>query len=126
MLYSMDLRKRVIAAIRSGMTKTQASEVFHVCRETIYSWLRLEEKTGSLEPQTGFQRGHSHGITDLDAFREFVDEHPDWTQEEMARHFSVSSSTISRTLKKLGYSRKKRVKPMQKGVKRSAKPMWKR
>jgi transposase len=56
---------------------------------------------------------HSHGIKDLDQFREFVNNHPDYTQEEMAKHFSVGSSTISRTLIKIGYSRKKRVKPIQ-------------
>jgi len=47
--------------------------------------------------------------------------HPDYTQEEMAKHFSVGPSTISRTLIKIGYSRKKRAKPIQKETIKNAK-----
>lgn len=89
------------------MSKDKAVEVYNVCKQTIYNWLKLEKEQGSLEPKTGFQKGHSHGIKDLTAFREFVDKHPDYTQEEMGEYFSVGSSTISRTLIKIGYTRKK-------------------
>ena len=112
MPYSLDLRKRAVSAIRAGMTRTHASEVYQVCRKTLYNWLKLEEKTGHLKPIVDFQKGHSHGIKDLQAFQEFVDRHSDYTQEEMAEYFSVGSSTISRTLEKIGYSRKKRAKPI--------------
>jgi len=123
--YSVDLRKRVVRAVRAGMARTKASEMYSVCRKTIYSWLVLEERTGSLEPQTGFQKGHSHGITDLDTFRKYIDAHPDYTQGEIAEYFSVGKSTVGRMLKKIGYSRKKRVKPMPKDVKKSAKHILK-
>ena len=124
MPYSMDLRKRVVAAVKGGMKQTEASKVYAICRKTLYSWLKLEATTGSLEPITGFQKGHSHGITELEAFRSFVDAHPDYTQEEIAAHFSVGSSTVGRTLKKIHYTRKKRVKPTQKEVQRSGKGIW--
>ena len=75
--------------------------------------------SSSLEPKTGFQKGHSHGIKDLAALREFVDKHPDYTQEEMGEYFSVGSSTISRTLIKIGYTRKKRAKPTQNAQKKN-------
>lgn len=114
MPYSLDLRKRVVSAIHAGMKKVTACEVFSICKQTVYNWLKLSEKDGDLRPITGFQKGHSHGIKDLDQFRDFVNKHPDYTQEEMAKHFSVGSSTISRTLIKIGYSRKKRAKPIQK------------
>lgn len=117
MPYSLDLRKRAVAAIRSGMTRAQASEVYQVCRKTLYNWFKLEEKTGHLKPIVGFQKGHSHGIKDLQAFKEFVDRHPDYTQEEMAEHFLVGSSTISRTLERIGYSRKKRAKRIRREMK---------
>lgn len=109
MPYSLDLRKKIIYAIKNSLSQTEAATVFNITRRTIYSWLSMEEKTGSLEAKTGFQKGHSHGITDLDKFRKFVDEHADYTQEEMAEHFAVGSSTIGRTLKKIGYTRKKRI-----------------
>ena len=119
MLYSIDLRKRVIKAVKSNMSKHKAAEVYNVCKQTIYNWLKLENEQGSLEPKTGFQKGHSHGIKDLAAFREFVDKHPDYTQEEMGEYFSVGSSTISRTLIKIGYTRKKRAKPTQSAQKKN-------
>ena len=118
MPYSLDLRKRVVAAIKSGMTSIQVSEIFSICRRTIYNWLRLEKEAGDLNPKTGFQKGHSHGITDHAAFRQFVDKHPDYTQEEIAAHFSVGSSTVSRVLQKISYSRKKRVKPTLKEMRK--------
>lgn len=108
MPYSIDLRERVVASVREGMTQKLASEVYKIARKTIYSWLKLEESQGNLKPATGYQNGHSHGIKDLDEFRVFVDSHPDYTQEEMAEYFSVGSSSISRTLKRIGYSRKKK------------------
>ena len=126
MPYSVDLRERVVGAIRLGMTRAKASAIYNVCQKTIYSWLLLEERTGSLEPKTGFQKGHSPGITDHKAFKQFVDDHGDHTQEEIAQYFSVGSSTVSRTLKKVGYSRKKRVKLTRKEVKQSVRNTTKR
>lgn len=74
-----------------------------MARKTIYSWLLIQEKTGGLEPQTGFQKGHSHAIKDLEKFKKFVDERTDYAHDEMAEHFSVGHATIGRMLKKIGY-----------------------
>ena len=123
MPYSLDLRKRAVAAVHSGMKKTKVCELFNICRQTLYSWLSLEKAQGHLAPQTGFQKGHSHGIKDLDKFREFVDLHPDYTQEEMAEHYAVGSSTIGRAMEKIGYSRKKRAKRTPKEAKRNESPI---
>jgi transposase len=108
MPYSLDLRKRVVDAIHNGMQKKKASRLYNVSRQTIYDWLALEKREGHLNPQVGFQKGHSHGIKDLEAFREYVDLHPDYTQEEMAKNYNVGSSTIGRAMKKIGYSSKKK------------------
>ena len=121
MPYSLDLRKRVVAAVHSGMKKVEVCELYDVCKQTLYNWLLLEKEQGHLEPITGFQKGHSHGIKDVEAFKRYVDKHPDYTQEEIADYFSVGSSTVGRTLKKVGYSGKKRAKPIQKGMKKSGK-----
>lgn len=126
MPYSLDLRKRAVSAVQAGMKKVTACEVFSICKQTLYNWLKLSEKDGDLRPITGFQKGHSHGIKDLDRFREFVNNHPDYTQEEMAKYFSVGSSTISRTLIKIGYSRKKRAKHIQKETTKNVKPIKKK
>ncbi len=65
MPYSLDLRKRVINAAHSGMKKTKICKTYNICRQTIYDWLLLEKKQGHLNPQAGFQKGHSHGIKNL-------------------------------------------------------------
>ena len=53
------------------------------------------------------QRGNRHGIKNLNAFCSYDDAHSDYTQEELADYLGVGSSTIGRTLAKIGYSRKK-------------------
>ena len=98
----------MVAAVRGGMTQKRASELYAVSLQTIYNWFILEENTGDLQSRSGYQQGHSHSITDLEAFRTYVKKHPDQTQEEMAAHFGNSSSSIGRALKKIGFSRKKR------------------
>lgn len=116
--YHLDLRKRVMKAVHAGMAKTKASEVFNICRQTIYSWIALEKEQGHLEAKSDYQNGHSHGIPDVDSFKKYVNSHPDQTQEEMAEKFSVGSSTIGRTLQKIKYTRKKRVTRTRSEVKK--------
>jgi transposase len=115
MAYSLDLRERVVESIKDGMRKTKASKLYKIPLQTIYNWLKLEKEQGHLTPKSGYQKGHSHGIKDLDGFRTYVDLHPDYTQEEMAKDYGIGSSSIGRALKKIGYSRKKRVKHTLKG-----------
>ena len=121
MPYSLDLRNRAVSSVYGGMKKTEVCKVFNICRQTLYSWLGLKKTQGHLNPQIGFQNGHSHGIKDLDTFCKFVELHSDYTQEEIANHFKVGSSTIGRVLKKMGYTRKKRVKHILTEVKKNEK-----
>ena len=116
--YHIDLRERVITAIHSGMEKTKACDAFDVCRQTIYNWLALEKEQGHLEPKSDYQNGHSHGIPDLLGFKKYVHTHADQTQEEIAEHFAVSSSTIGRVLQKINFTRKKRVTRTQKEMRK--------
>jgi transposase len=37
MLYSLDLRIRVINAVKSGSSKVEICKVFNICRQTIYN-----------------------------------------------------------------------------------------
>jgi len=54
--YSLDLRKRVVAAIRSGMSRNQAAKQFGVAISTAVNWAKREDETGSIEP--GQMGGH--------------------------------------------------------------------
>jgi hypothetical protein len=55
--------------------------------------------------------GNGHKITDWEKFRDFVSSHGDKTQVEMAKLWdgAISDRTISRALKKIGFTRKKRL-----------------
>ena len=110
--YSLDLRTRVIAAVRGGMKRKHASQLYKINRRTLYNWFVLEEEQGHVKPKSDYQRGHSHSITDLEAFRQYVEGHAAQTQEEMAMYFGNGSSSVGRALKKIGFSRKKRVAPI--------------
>ena len=108
MPYSLDLRTRVVESVKNGMSRSKASMIFRVSRRAIYNWLLLNETTGSLAPKFGYQRGHSHAIMDYSAFQNFIDANPDQTQQEIAQHFEIGQSSVSRALIKIGYSRKKK------------------
>ncbi|YBW37984.1 transposase [Nitrobacter sp. TKz-YC01] len=54
--YSLDLRKRVVAAIEGGMSRNRAAKQFGVAISTAIGWMRRVEETGSVEP--GQMGGH--------------------------------------------------------------------
>lgn len=110
---SIDLRKRVIAAVDDGMRITDAAKSFQICRKTIYHWLNLRKKTNNIAPKSGYQKGHSHKITDWNQFKEFVKINRHSTVAKMAIEWEkitnvrVSVSVMLRALKKIGYTSKK-------------------
>ena len=46
--YSVDLRRRVVAAIEAGMSRNQAARQFGVAISTAIGWLQRVEQTGSV------------------------------------------------------------------------------
>ena len=54
--YSLDLRKRVVAAIEGGMSRNRAAKQFGVAISTAIGWMRRVEETGSVTP--GKMGGH--------------------------------------------------------------------
>jgi len=54
--YSLDLRKRVVAAIGGGLSRNQAAKQFGVAISTAIGWMQRVEQTGSVAP--GQMGGH--------------------------------------------------------------------
>ena len=109
--YSYDLRKKVVDAIElDGMLKCEASQHFNISRTTINEWLKRKAETGDVRAKSYRPPGHSHRITDWDKFRAFAHQHADKTQAQMAELWEgpISARTISRALKRIGFTRKKR------------------
>lgn len=119
--YSEDLRKRVISKIDSAARISLVSRTFNVSRETIYNWLELRDKTGSLQHRTGYQRGHSHKIKDINQFIKFIECNKDKTMQELALSWSekISAWTICKWINKLGYTYKKNLLSPKTKCKRS-------
>lgn len=108
--YSDDLRSKVMAAINPGEKKSYVSQMFNISRDTIDRWLNRRDATGNVQATQGYQRGHSHRISDWDEFRCFAQKYGDKTQAEMAQLWQggISERTMSRALARIGWTRKKR------------------
>jgi hypothetical protein len=70
-----------------------------------------ERETGDVQALPNKPLGNGHKITNWEKFREFVEVNGDKTQVEMASLWQgeISARTISRALKKIGFSRKKKL-----------------
>ena len=118
--YSYDFRKIVIEAIElEGWKKSEVSQLFNISRNTIDLWLKRKAETGDYQALPNQPKGSNHKITNWEKFREFAVVHGDKTQVEMAQLWEekISDRTISRALKKIGFTRKKRLMVTEKEMK---------
>ena len=103
MAYSDDMRRLVLDYVNSGGSKVEAAKRFKVSRNSIYEWLKLGEDIRSQ------RTGPKGSRLDTDALERYYKESPDKKLEPIAQLLGVNATTVSRNLKKLGYSRKKNV-----------------
>ena len=85
--YSLDLRKRVIAACDEGrLSRREIAELYHVGESTIYEWLLLRRTSSSLapKPHTG---GPVSGL-DTAVLSELAEAENDRTLEEYAAGYA--------------------------------------
>lgn len=111
--YSQDLRQRALNLINSGVSIAQVSRLLDISRPTLYKWQHKFLSTGSTAPDINTPMPQVSHITDWQEFKEFVERHGDKTQQKMSELWGKGSRhTISRGLKKLGISRKKKPTPI--------------
>jgi len=118
--YSYDLRQKVIQAIElDGLKKSEASELFGISRNTIDLWLKRQAETGDFRAKPHQSPGNNHRITDWEKFRKFAKAHGEKTQAQMADLWQgdISPRTLSRALKKIGFTRKKRLMGIENAMK---------
>lgn len=117
--YSEDLRNKAIAAVERGERKIDVSKMLNISRNTLDLWLKRKERMGYCRAITKYQQGYGHKITDWERFREFVQEHGEKTQGQMAKLWGdgVTQQNISDALMKIGFTRKKKVTGIKKGTK---------
>jgi len=114
--YSEDLRKKVINYLNKGKSQKEASEVFGIHKNTVFRWnvRYITEGSYSARVRLGRKSNIDHKAIEL-----FVIENPDKTLSEIGKEFLISGWHVSRILKKLGFSYKKKPSHTWKLVKKS-------
>ena len=115
--YSVDLRERVVAAVDRGTPRKEIVRTLGVSKPTIRRYLRLRRETGSVAPKPHPKRPFSIGrsVEQRRALWKQLEEHDDATLErhcqlwEIKQGVKVSISTMSRAIRRLGWTLKKRV-----------------
>lgn len=123
--YSNDFREKVMQAIElDGLKKSEASQLFNISRNTINLWFKRRAETGDVKPKPRQASKPPGKISDGEKFRAFVKQHGDKTQTEMAQLWEgeMSQRTISRALRKIGHSRKKKPMAIANEMKRNGQP----
>ena len=128
MAYSVDFRRRVVKAVQGGMSKMQAHRSFGVSRSTLDDWLALEQATGDVQPSRA-RRGRQPGLGDLVAFEAFARRHRHGTLAQMASAWEKETGVrltlmpFCQALKRIGWTRKKRVFCIKSGASKNEKPL---
>jgi len=111
--YSIDLRKRVLAAYDSGTySLNQVAKQFQVTTRWIQKLRQRRKQEGSIAPKPQNQgRKPAFQGKNLKRLEQFIKAHPDATLEETKQHFSgvvnCSIVAIHQTLKRLDLRYKK-------------------
>jgi len=122
--YSDDLRQKVLDAIDRGEGKSSVSRMFKISRNTIDLWLERRETTGCAGAIVDYQRGPQSKIADLEQFRVFAQQYGHLTQKDMAAQWGepISDHAISKALRRIGFTRKKKATATKNGMKCNGKP----
>jgi|ERR671916_1170007 transposase len=111
--YSEDLRTKIVQAIERGMGKSEAARTFGVSLSSVKRYAKLADEGRSLTPK---KRPGSKPKLDESARRLLeadLEERPAATLPQRCEFLDrvagekVSESTVSRVLKRMGWSRKK-------------------
>ena len=106
MSYSEDYRKRTIEYRQEGHTLEETKDIFKVCISTIRKWEKQLKEKGNLKAKT-VERAFKK--IDPEKLKEYVEEHPDAYQNEIAKEFKCSPEAIRKAFKRLKITRKKRL-----------------
>ncbi len=114
--YSLDLRERALAAVDRGMPRKGAVGVFGVSLATLKRWLKRRQETGSAAPKRrpGMRRRVDASAEQRRDLWRQLEENPEATLErhretwERERGVRVSVATMSRAIRRLGWTYKKR------------------
>jgi transposase len=111
--YSVDLRRRIVTAVRRGMSKAEAARTFGVGPTSVKRYVARAQQGGSLEP--GKAPGKQSKLTEssIKLLEKDLHTRPAASYDSRAEllyellGIRVSRATICRTIRGMGYTRKK-------------------
>lgn len=112
--YSNDLRQKALDYYKECKNKSKTCRIFKIARTTLDLWMSLESRQGNANRPHPDKAGRPHKIKDLAAFKTFVEETSFSQIKELVPLFehrfgyAVTYPNILFSLKKLGWSHKKR------------------
>ena len=107
--YSMDLRERVVAAVKEGQTISVVARRFSISRPAVRDWRDRAGRDELAAGKPGPKGPMKLTASDDRLMREQIAKRPGITAKELMAMLSVSvvESTVCRRLKRLGLSLKK-------------------
>ena len=120
--YSEDLRTRIVKAVEEGMSKSGAARLFGVSLSSVKRYARIASRGEPLEPRKGGGRPPKTDETAQKLLEGDVNERPAATVAqrrlflEHATGKTLSDSTVSRLLKRMGFRQKNGLWVQQNGT----------
>jgi transposase len=111
--YSQDLRERVLRAVDTGMPRSQIVTTFAVSEATIKRYLKQRRETGHVQPKAIPGRPARKGAALQAGLLPQLQAHEDARLEDHCQQWQaehgvpVSTATMSRAIRRLGWTRKK-------------------
>src|ERR1700689_2116330 len=112
--YSMDLRRKVMEALESEGTTDEIAERFGIAGSSVRKWRLRLRRRGELQPGKPPGRKREFSAAHDAQLRQAVESRPDATRGELAEAVAeklgrvFSKPVITRALKRLGFTRKKK------------------
>ena len=117
--YSVDLREKIVAAVRCGMSKAQAARTFRVGATSVKRYVKLAEEGKPLNPGKAPGRKGKLGGSGMKLLEEDLRARPAIAYEKRADllcellGIRVSRATICRMIKRLGYTWKRELRVLR-------------
>ncbi|MFN7754420.1 MAG: IS630 transposase-related protein, partial [Holosporales bacterium] len=83
--YSEDLRGRALDLLESGQKQQAVSKLLNIGLSTLKYWLKTWRTEGRRVAKSGYQKGHSHKITDTQVLQDIITKNPDKTLTEIGK-----------------------------------------
>jgi transposase len=111
--YSVDLRKKIVDAIHHVRPKVEVARVFGVGISSVKRYMKMAQEEGTLYPKKAPGKKRKLDESGMKLLEEDLRARPTATYEQRVEFLDellgvrVSKATICRTIKRLGYTRKK-------------------